>query len=813
MIRIFFLILLSNLLLSTYKTAEACAGEPDYSNFSLYLNPYTYQDIDSTKYPYIYTVHEYYYNQYGSRTQMTETELNVAEWAKALGTDKLYIEKFVYDNNLDELKSLLENKKKNKELSELSLGKYADILSKLYQNEAYIEYFIAIQDYTYNVRSAGDEWVYTYHAGKADPRKMKENLALSKSIYKKLKKDKSPLSKIFKTRIAYHLVRAPFFNEEYKLADEHYNTYAKNEIAPIESSVIQEWLQGLKGGIDSRLNRPYEAVLHFARKFNRGRVSNYQAYIDLRWLQDDVVMEDVLAIAKTAQDSIDIYAALAATTIELRSEFFNKNVASISSEKTAFYVWYREMRKVEEIYYHPKMCTYGPDRYDDYNESLEKHPLAIKKNYEAFKKLTLKLYAQAQNKEYKENYANALAYIRLMDNDIAGAQQYLDYTFTNGSRRNQNLILQVYKETISTNTLNTESVCKILDIKYDEKNAYEYLDVVHYFIRDHIAPHYLYKQGDSLGAFTLWSQISSYQDVVVLGGYSIAADFINYTMETPQYLAMIAEMKTGNHPLLKWYKSKGVNIVSDDDLLFQKYVRDENWQEAKNTLNLENKKLTKDYYSPFVMHYDGYYSPYSVDSSRAMMTIAEYLDLGIKLKNKIATSGTGQDYLNYGMYHFSNTFYGHNSISDNDRLHYQHFQVRPSTYFKQTFETDNYYHNVFKRYPFETTKSGGDYYYCYTAEKYLQKAYELLTNEETKAMSCFLLARCYQTRCPLPEFTKSKYGYESEKTTMYKGEEYSKRELWELKNPYLGEMKENYSHTNTYKEAFSKCSNLRNYLE
>ena len=90
---------------------------------------------------------------------------------------------------------------------------------------------------------------------------------------------------------------------------------------------------------------------------------------------------------------------------------------------------------------------------------------------------------------------------------------------------------------------------------------------------------------------------------------------------------------------------------------------------------------------------------------------------------------------------------------------------------------------------------------------------ELLDKEETKAMCCFLLARCYQTRNPIPELVKNKYGYKEVKKVNYNGEEYSSFELYELRNPYLGQMKREFSNTQTYKEAYSQCNNLRQYLD
>ncbi|PCJ67623.1 MAG: hypothetical protein COA58_00365 [Bacteroidetes bacterium] len=809
-------LLINILLLGVPKDIMACGPEMDERSFSLFFNPYDGGSINSIKRNYLYNPYHLTYDYGGSYEVKSEKEQNLEEWAKALNIENnAALKDFVYGNHIAYLNQLLKAKKSKKSFKNATNGVHNSIYNKLYQNKDYLEYFILIHDYSHNVNSYSDEWLYAYHVNKADSFKLTTNLKKSQEIYKSLDRKKDELSLIFKTRLAYHLVRAAHFNKKYEQANKYFNTYAKPVLTNVESSIVQEWLAGIRGGMLSRLQRKQEAFFWFARKFNRGTSSVGQAYIDLKWLSNDFDTKQVLTLAKIKQDSLDIYAAISATSVELKSTYLNNTISNIDDETTSFFMWYRELQKVEETYYHPMNCEHTKYRWDDYATYLDEHPQDIQTNYKAFKKLTLKLHKKAKLLEYKEHYTNALAYISLLDNNFDKASTYLNSNFTLEETKNQNLVLKLYKQTQLNSHLNQNQLTKLLNLwRNNYQGSYVRVDVVQYLLRDFIAPHYYYKQNDTLGAFTLWGfanyDLNQRKDIQIATS-EVTQYFMNYSLNTDEFLSIKNQLVEKRHPILQWANNNDISISIGGytSFLFYKYVRDENWLAAKKKVSNSDKT----YYSPFIMHYDGYYSPTSIDSSRPMLNTEEFFTLGEELKKKVEANPSGQNHLNYGMYLFSTSFPGHNSISDDGSLgNYSTFN-NAEYYYYETLQTPTYWGEIEKSYSFTADKDAIDYYYCFKAEDHLKKALDLLEKDEVKAMCCFLLARCYQTRCPEPKMKKNESGYMVESQTIYKGKEYYIHDLYQKQNPYLGQLRQDFSHTKTYKEAYSMCNNLRHYLD
>ena len=682
------------------------------------------------------------------------------------------------------------------------------------------------------MNSFGDEWQYAYHTQEADPFKLENNQEKAEILFKKLRNKTDRVSTFIIPRLAYHLVRSAYFNNKYDKAQLYMQDAPAYNVG--NKSIINDWLEGLRGGIALHKGNFNQAILHYAREFNQSKYTHYQAYIDLKWLSNKQDLLDALQVAKSKTDSLNIYAAASATNSKLASGLFANNIMHIQDEEIRFFLWYREMQKVEETYFHPKICNQTFERWDDYGEYLKENKNIITANYADFKKLTIKLYQTCSESKYKSYYANGLAYIQLMDGNYT-TELPQEENATTTIARFQRTVFSLYTQVRNNETIDNEEVITLLDLwKTDYFKLAENKQTLSYVLRDFVAPHFLYHQKDTLNALFLWGmsdgnyyywddEIPSTSQITFTHSH-VADVLMNYTLSTTQYLNIQNRLKEYDSPFLLWAKAKRIKVriaePKENDLLFFKYVRDENWKMAEK--ELYKTKLhykTQKYFDPFIVHYDGFLTPIALDSSRPMMNAKQFLRLGQKLKSKVIANPTAENNLKYGQYLLSTTMHGHNSIADDGDLSYLHSteyeynEFKPFFYDVKKFGTYVGYYYFYESFEFEPSKRELDYYHCYKAEAYFKKAYAKLTDQEEKAKCCFLLAKCVQKRAPVPPMVMNEYGYKEAGMIKYNGEEYGAYGLHSLTNPYLLEMDKLYSTTETYKQARSECSYLRYILK
>jgi hypothetical protein len=805
----------------------ACGGGWDYRGFTLFFNPF---EEAQPKHNYLYNPFSYTYDWNYNYNPPSETDVVIKEWTTALNTNKIKeVRNLIYVNNLEDINALLEAKKRNIAFRKVKLTSKNALYKQLYQNIDLLEYVQLIQDYSYHVNSFGDEWQYAYHTQEADPYKLEKNQQQAEVLLSTLKNKTDRTSAFILPRLYYHLVRSAYFNRNFAKA----HNYVQNapEYSTKNKSIINDWLEGLRGGIALHSNNTKQAILHYAREFNQSKFAHYQAYIDLKWLSNKGNLLDALEIAATKEDSLNIYAAASATNAKLASGLFAKNITYIQDEEIRYFLWYREMQKVEETYFHPKICNQTFERWDDYGEYLKENKNLITTNYADFKKLTLKLYQTCSESNYKSYYANGLAYIQLMDGNYS-AELPQEENATAAIARFQRTVFSLYRQVRNNETIDNADVITLLDLwKSDYFKLAENKQTLSYVLRDFVAPHFLYHQKDTLNALFLWGLSDGnyyYWDdekpttnSITFTHSEVADVLINYTLSTSQYLNIQNRLKNYDSPFLAWAKTKRIKVTigesKTNDLLFFKYVRDENWKMAEKELyksNLSYKK--RKYYDPFIVHYDGFLSPTREDSLSKKMNARQFLRLGQKLKTAVIQNPTAENNLKYGQYLLSTTFHGHNSIADDANLGYLQstwYEFKPWFFDVKKFGTYVGYYYYYESFEFEPSKKELDYYHCYKAEAYFKKAYAKLTDQEEKAKCCFLLAKCVQKRAPIPPMVMNEYGYKEPEMVNYKGEKYGAYGLHSLTNPYLLEMDKLYANTATYKQARSECSYLKYILK
>ena len=324
---------------------SACGGGWDYRGFTLFFNPF---EKSQPKYNYLYNPFTYTYDLDYTYNPPTESEIIIKEWASFLNTrNKEDVENLIYKNHFADINALLAAKNKNVSLGRVNLQAKNKLYKTLYNNVELLSYVQLLQDYSYRVNSFSNEWEYAYHAKKADPYKLANNQKRAEVLFARIQNSTSKTAKFIKPRLAYHLVRSAYFNRQFEKARVYLNTYAPNYSAT-ESGIINSWLEGMHGGVALHSNKSNEAILHYARVFNNSKTAHYQAYIDLKRLSNDGDLLEALKVATTRNDSLSIYSAASATSSKLASGSFAKNIQYIKDEEIRFFMWYREMQKMEE---------------------------------------------------------------------------------------------------------------------------------------------------------------------------------------------------------------------------------------------------------------------------------------------------------------------------------------------------------------------------------------------------------------------------------------------------------------------------------
>jgi hypothetical protein len=247
--------------------------------------------------------------------------------------------------------------------------------------------------------------------------------------------------------------------------------------------------------------------------------------------------------------------------------------------------------------------------------------------------------------------------------------------------------------------------------------------------------------------------------------------------------------------------------------LLYKRVRQQDYSGALALLPKSSGFSSLKFAKPFVMQYDDIRTPKAVDSVQGLLSAKEYLLLGKQLKIA-AKKRKPEARFRYGQYLYHLTYYGYNRhLMDDNSYEYRSLNTPVYNDYNK-IQTEEWYYWFHKRYDVTLSEKGLSYYDCSTAMSVFKSALQCAKNNEQKAKINFMMARCYQKNAPLPELKKNeKYGWTTPQPVVYKGKKYFSYSYHSFTNPYFKELKNNYSATITYKEAFEECSYLRMFLD
>jgi hypothetical protein len=129
------------------------------------------------------------------------------------------------------------------------------------------------------------------------------------------------------------------------------------------------------------------------------------------------------------------------------------------------------------------------------------------------------------------------------------------------------------------------------------------------------------------------------------------------------------------------------------------------------------------------------------------------------------------------------------------------------TYYGHAWELVQYYRSGSDGYaiPKNATEFQTQYYGCFSAHDMYKKAFDASSDKNFKSKCLFMMAKCSQKNVGYPLYIDYTNNWDAYDVAM--------KNFWPKfkNNKYFNELSTNYSNTKFYKEAFDRCSYLRDF--
>lgn len=799
--KIFITVCVSALFISFPQNIIGCGGEADpYDYFTSFFHPNLTEEKGFR--PFYYTSYEFLYDD-------TEPErvsdILAEEWSnytsnKATSKDAY---QFVNKYGVKDLTTLYFNIEKNKPLA---------IPDSVKQNSM-TKYFIAEKD----LEALG----YLMYAKKVEP-----HVAETDDIWSPLSRDSIAMSKLikdgrqlyaaskknlFKLKYAYQMLRLAHYSNQFTEAIKIYDNYIA---ANTEQSILQPLSLALKAGALYRIGDKKQATYLYSKAFastNAKRISNYKSFSwTVEYNNITHYKEECLALCKNNEEKANMLVMFALnnpsndlSTIE--------NIYSLSPTNKALETLVtREVNKIEEHYLSGELHKDArKSSYDYYwyntNDSTN---APYKEEVQPFISFLNKV-SQDGNGNNKGLYLVAAAYLSYVGKDLVNADKYLT------AAKKLTLTQKVNDQWYLTNLLVTISKQNKIDADFERQllpsikwleqkakadtpfaNSSNYFKPMIWtkFYRDFftevLAPLYR-KQGDN------------YKEALAIG----TAEAINI----PNVDRYSSEWSSGASYLRNYMTSKDVEKLfalqqSKSRNTFEDYLVTHNTIKKKNVIDFAGTAYLRDYdfdnaitwfkkeagnkeikitTNPFIeLLYDREEAlPSEKKFSTTKLAFAKEMKRLLQLTQTDKANAAKYFYkMALGMYNI--TYYGHAwKLVQYDRS-----------------GSDGYY------IPDNASSFQKEYYGCFSAHEYFEKAMKAATDNNFKARCLFMMAKCTQKQLHQPQYSE----YENNWNEMDKAQE--KYQETFKNNRYFPTFVKDYQNTPFYKEAFNSCSYLRDFV-
>ena len=344
--KLFITVFISSIcLLFPYNIIGCSGGEPD--PYDYYVSFFQNKVADNSAYqPFYYTNAQFLYD---SNEPIDVSQVTSAEWSVFAG--KSFSDKDAYDFvcrfNSKDLSSLYYHLEKNQPLKIPDSVKRNGMTNFFLQQKnlealGYILYAKQVEPY---VTGSWNDWESV----------TPDNATMSSLIKNGLQLWKAAKADFIKLRYAYQIVRLAHYNKQYANCIQFYNELLKTNST---KSVLQELSLGLKAGAEYRLGMKEQAALTFSQLFASSNLKKISNYMSFNWCVnrfDEGSRKKTLALCKDKTEKASMLSlfALGSYKNELNSIV---QVSLLAPQSTMLPVLVtREINKLEEFLFTPSL--------------------------------------------------------------------------------------------------------------------------------------------------------------------------------------------------------------------------------------------------------------------------------------------------------------------------------------------------------------------------------------------------------------------------------------------------------------------------
>ncbi|WP_300598495.1 hypothetical protein [Niabella sp.] len=624
-----------------------------------------------------------------------------------------------------------------------------------------------------------------YNSWDATPRDSIKMNGLLKNGLQLYKAAKSP---VFQLKYGYQVVRLAHYNHQYADAVRYYDELVGGNPTP---GVLQLMSLGLKAGALYQLDRKPEAAYIFSQAFNATNVKKIANFNSFGWAvpRDERFRTAYLALCKNNKEKAGMLALYSLGNDEpdvaVLSEIHRLNPGMDIMPTLVV----REINKLEMAFLHGFGMSLPPAKQPGIFAAAGTFPAEATATLNAFVK-TLEEFSDSKQYGEQALYPIGAAYISCMLKDYKNANRLLAMAKKmKHSRRleDQWMLTNLLVAINESSRMDAAAEQKILpSLQWLWKKANEEKQ------RSESDP----EQGQWGNFFKnvvveiLAARYAAQNDVnrmVLAYGtadkinqvYPTAINYVRDSFNIPQAESLYGFL-TGKR--FSAFESFLLDINTLDrsdvaDYIGTAYLRAYDYDKAISWLGKEkNAIIEKDPFKELL-----YDREERLPGDRVTTTKLAYAQ---KMKALLAKQDDPEALYQLGLGCYNSTYYG--------------YAWELTTYFRSG--SDGYL------IPQNAGTFEKDYYGCFKAKSYFEKAGQLASNAELKAKCLFMMAKCRQKELRKPQYEDFNYNYD-----LYAQKVKAYYQAFK-KNPLFAQYQKEYGGTRFYKETLTRCSYLRDFV-
>lgn len=781
--RIFLTVCINILLIAFPCNIIGCGPEADPYDYYTSFFDNDISDIQGYR-PFYYTGYSFLYDE---KEPADQTELLSAEWAAYTGiTNTKDAYRFVNKFNRKDISNLYFHIEKDQPLmipdsvKNNSMTSYF-MKSKDLEGLGYILYAKQVEPF---VGGSTEDW----EAIKRDSVKMVKLAKNGAQLFAAAKTD------MFRLKYGYQIMRLYHYSRDFPDVISFYEQ-VKNNLTP---SILRQLCLSLEAGALFHLHKKEEAAYLFSKAFASTPVKRISNYISFKWTIDsNFNKKKYLSWCKNNSEKADMLSLFALGSLNNDIQTLREIYLLEPSSPQLAILAVREINKLEEKYLSPSLFKEQGGKKIYYSWTYQGEDSIYKESRKEVEELSDLLHKVSQNNSVKNPglFELGAAYTAYMIKDYITAKKYL------AAADKMNLSSKIRDQWAMTNLLVVINEKEKIDPAFEEqilpsvqwletkaKKDEDWKKFYRNLMSEIIAKKYhlqgdIYKEAMSIGASD-WI-FTTKKDA---WGPNNGIEFLRNNLSIKDVQNLYDLFQKTQPGKFEQYLISRNSIKKNDVIDFSgtAYLREYDFANAIEWLKKwpGNKKTIGT--NPFIdLTYDREKAlPSEAKFSTTKMAFAVEM---LRLQKAAET-----DKANAAKYYYkmANGFYN-------------------ITYYGHTWQLVQYDRSGADGYsiPQNATAFQKEYYGCFTAEKYFQKAMQASVDKNFKARCLFMMAKCSQKQVRQPQYED--FG---DKYDQY---DIAQKAYWPKfkNNKYFPELVKEYSSTPFYKQAFSTCSYLRDFIK